>query len=124
MVLKCQGSIVSKISSYQVHAFSRWGIGVPLSCENNYLSSLLSRVFIKVLLGGKSFGVGGDGKKLHLHELLGRSGGMPPGKILKSGLLGMHFQHSAAKMRVCEQNRDIIKFWLFHSVTAHEYSIF
>ena len=49
---------------------------------------------------------------------------MPPRKILKSGLLGMHFQHSAAKMRVFEQNTDIIKFWLFYSVTAHEYSIF
>ena len=62
--LDCQGSIVSKISSYQVHAFSSWGIQVPLACINSHLSSLLSSVFIKVLLGGKSFGVGGDGKKL------------------------------------------------------------
>ena len=45
------------------------------------------------------------------------------GKILKSGPLRMHFQHSGAKIRVLEQDRDIIKFWLFYSVTAHEYSI-
>ena len=49
LVLNCQGCIVSKISSYQVHAFNRWGIVVPLVCENSYVSSLLSRVFIKVL---------------------------------------------------------------------------
>ena len=49
---------------------------------------------------------------------------MPPGKIFKSELLGMHFQHSAAKIRVFEQNTDIIKVWLFYSVTAHKYSIF
>ena len=96
-----------------MHLVCRWGIGVPLACENSYLSSLLSRVFIKVLLGGESFGVGGDGKNLHLHELLGGSGGMPPGNILKAGLLGVYFQNS-----------DIIKFWLFYSVTAHKYSIF
>ena len=45
------------------------------------------------------------------------------GKILKSGPLRMHFQHSGAKIRVFEQNTDIIKFWLFYSVTAHEYFI-
>ena len=39
------------------------------------------------------------------------------GKILKSGALRMHFQHSGAKSRVFEQNTDIIKFWLFYSVT-------
>ena len=36
---------------------------------------------------------------------------MPPGKILKSGPLRMHFQRFAAKIRVFEQNTDIIKFW-------------
>ena len=45
------------------------------------------------------------------------------GKFLKPGPLRVHFQHSVAKIRVFEQNRDIIKFWLFYSVTAHEYSI-
>jgi len=45
-------------------------------------------------------------------------------KILKSGPLRVHFQHSRAKIRVFEQNTDIIKFWLFCSVTAHEYSIY
>ena len=50
---------------------------------------------------------------------------MPPGKkILKSGPLRMHVQHYGAKVGVFEQNTDITKFWLFHSVTAHEYSIF
>ena len=43
------------------------------------------------------------------------------GKILKSASLRMHFQHSGAKIRVFEQNTYIIKFWFFHSVTAHEY---
>ena len=35
------------------------------------------------------------------------------GKILKSGLLRIHFQHSGAKIRVFKQNTDFIKFWLF-----------
>ena len=35
---------------------------------------------------------------------------MPPGKILKSGPLRVHFQHSGAKIRVFEQKIDIIKF--------------
>ena len=39
------------------------------------------------------------------------------GKHLKSGPLRMHFQHSGAKIRVFEQNANIIKFWLFYSVT-------
>ena len=47
-----------------------------------------------------------------------------PGKILKSGPLRMHFQHSGAKIGVFEQNTNITKFWLFHSARAHEYSIF
>ena len=46
-------------------------------------------------------------------ELLGGLRGMPPGKILKSGPLRMHFQRFAAKIRVFEQNTGIIKFWLF-----------
>ena len=29
----------------------------------------------------------------------------------------MHFQHSGTKIRVFERNTDIIKFWLFYSVT-------
>ena len=31
-------------------------------------------------------------------------------KILKSGPLRMHFKHSGVKIRVFEQNTDIIKF--------------
>ena len=37
---------------------------------------------------------------------------MPSGKILRSGALRVHFQHSGAKIRVFEQNTDIINFWL------------
>ena len=37
----------------------------------------------------------------------------PWGKILKSGPLTMHFQHSGAKIRVFEQNTDIIEFGFF-----------
>ena len=43
----------------------------------------------------------------------GPSRGMPPGKILKSGPLRVHFQPSAAKIRVFEQNTDIMKFFFF-----------
>ena len=42
---------------------------------------------------------------------------------VKSWPLRMHFQHSGAKIRVFEQNTDIIKFWFFYSLTAYEYSI-
>ena len=35
----------------------------------------------------------------------------------------MHLQHSGAEIRLFEQNTDIIKLWLFYSVTEHEYSI-
>ena len=38
---------------------------------------------------------------------------MPFGKILKSGHLGVHFQHSGAKIRVFERKTVSIKFWLF-----------
>ena len=37
------------------------------------------------------------------------------GKFLKPGPLRVHFLHSVAKIRVFEQNTDIIKFWLFFS---------
>ena len=36
------------------------------------------------------------------------------GKNLKTGLLRMYFQHSGAKIRVFEQNTDIIKFFGQH----------
>ena len=53
-------------------------------------------------------------------SLQGSSEACPP-ENLKSGPLRMHFQHSGAKIRVFEQNTDIItKFWLFYSATAHE----
>ena len=39
--------------------------------------------------------------------------GHAPGKILKSGLFTVHFQHSGAKIRVFEENTDSIKFWRF-----------
>jgi len=46
--------------------------------------------------------------------------GMPLGKILKSGPLRVHFQHSGTKIRVFEQNTDIIKFWLFFRLISKE----
>ena len=45
------------------------------------------------------------------------------GKILNSGSLRMHFQHSGVKLRVFEQKTNIIKFRLFYLVTRLEYSI-
>ena len=36
----------------------------------------------------------------------------------------MHFLHSEARIRVFEQNTNIIKFWLFYSGIVHEYSNF
>lgn len=38
----------------------------------------------------------------------------PPQNFFKSGPLRMHFRHSGAKVRVLEQNIDIIKFLLFY----------
>ena len=46
--------------------------------------------------------------KCQKRKLLGKSGGMPPGRILKSGHLRVHFQHAGAKIRVFEQNTDSI----------------
>ena len=43
------------------------------------------------------------------------------GKMMKSGPLRRQFQHSGAKIGMLNRT-DIIKFWLFYSVTAHEYS--
>ena len=48
-------------------------------------------------------------------SFLGGLGACSPRKILKSGPHRMHFQHSGAKIRVFEQNTDVIKFWLFYS---------
>ena len=39
---------------------------------------------------------------------LGESRGIPPEKILKSGPLEVHFQHSGEKIKVFEQNTDIL----------------
>ena len=50
----------------------------------------------------------------------GPSRGMPAGKLLKSGPLRVHFQHSGAKTIAFEQNTDIIKFWLFWGVISKE----
>ena len=38
---------------------------------------------------------------------------MPSEKILRSGPLRVHFQHSGAKIRVFVHNTDITEFWLF-----------
>ena len=74
----------------------------------------------RFLIGGKSFGVGRELEKtypatcMHWIESVssyreGLCRGMPPGKILKSGPLRVHFQHSGAKIGVffwwgCQQN--------------------
>ena len=65
----------------------------------------------------KSFGVGGEGKnsctgatcKGQKHKLLGGYRGMSSRNILQSGPRRLHFQNSGAKIRVFEQNTDIIK---------------
>ena len=48
---------------------------------------------------------------------------MLPRKMMTSRPLKMHFHHPRTKIRVSERNTDIIKFWLFYSVTAHEYVV-
>ena len=48
----------------------------------------------------------------------------PPGKFMKSMPLRIHFQHSGAKIRVFEQDTDIIRFCLFYWVTARRWIIF
>ena len=68
------------------------------------------RVFNKILSTWQKLWSRWRGKKL-------------PAKAWVSGPPRMHFQHSGARIRVFEQNTDIIKFWLFYSVTAHEYFI-
>ena len=42
----------------------------------------------------------------------------PPGKFMKSMPLRIHLQHSGAKIRVFEQDTDIIRFCFFYWVTA------
>ena len=59
-------------------------------------------------------------EKAHTCEPVPGTCPSPPRKLLKSGSLRIHFQHSGAKIRVFEQNTDIIKFWLFYSATTHE----
>ena len=51
-----------------------------------------------------------------LHLFLGQSRGIPPpppGKFMKSRRLRIHFKHSGAKIRVFEQNTDILNFRFF-----------
>ena len=48
----------------------------------------------------------------------------PPGKFMESMPLRIHFQHSGAKIRVFEQDTDIIRFWFFCWVTARRWIIF
>ena len=48
---------------------------------------------------------------------------MFPRKMMTSRPLKMHFHHPRTKIRVSERDTDIIKFWLFYSVTAHEYVV-
>ena len=69
------------------------------------------RVFSKILSRWRRKKTRGKGAACQCPKLL------VTGKILKSGPLRMHFQHSGAKIRVFEENTDIIKFWLFYSVT-------
>ena len=63
------------------------------------------RTYTTVHLGEGFFGVMGG----CVSYKRGPSRGMPPGKILKSGPLRVHFQPSGAKIRVFEQNTDIMK---------------
>ena len=72
------------------------------------------RFSIRFYLGGKSFAVGGEGKKLQQTPTCEHQRCKFLEKILKSGPLTMHFQHSGTKIRVFEQHTDI-KFWLFYS---------
>ena len=48
----------------------------------------------------------------------------PPGKFMKSMPLRIHFQHSGAKIRVFEQDTDIIRFCFFYWVTARRWIFF
>ena len=75
-----------------------------------YCSHHFHRVFTKILSRWQKLWSRWRRKKLVVKSQVS-------GKFLKSGPLRMHFQHSGAKIRVFEQNTDIIKFWLFSSVT-------
>ena len=96
----------------------RWWLRLNLTCW--WYNYSLAGFSITFLVGGKSFGKGGEGKNVkRRHNLAPVSG-----KILKSGPLRMHFQHSRAKIRVFEQNTDIIKFWLFFIRWQHMNTLF
>ena len=88
------------------------------------------KVFNKVLSRGQKLWSRRWRKKLVPTAWVSRgSSGLPPPppprKIVQSGPLKMHSQHSGAKIRVFEQNPDIIKLKrLFCSATVHEYSFF
>ena len=83
-----------------------WTVKMPLWFYFTFVcyecSHGLSGFSIRFQVGGKTFGVGGGRKSLHLFCRV----------VLKSGPLRIHFQHSAAKLRGFEQNTDMIKFWL------------
>ena len=79
-----------------------------------YILHFNPRSSIRFYLGGKSFGVGRERKNLRQRPTCERQKCTFLEKILKSGPLRMHFQHSGAKIRMFEQNTDI-KLWLFYS---------
>ena len=91
-----------------------------MSKENVCVHRLAGNWFF-FTFGCYEYSHGLPGKSLHL--FLGWSSHMPqppppPRKFLKSGSLRIHFQHSRAKIRVFEQNTDVIKFWLFYSAKS------
>ena len=69
-----------------------------------YILHFNPRFSIRLYLGGKRFGIGGEGKKLQQTSTCECQRCKFLEKISKSGPLRMHFQHSGAKIRVFEQN--------------------
>ena len=102
-----------QVSNYGVCLLAQASLHYYHLCRK-YILHFNTRFSIRFYLGGKSFGIGEEGKKLWQRPTCERQSCKFLEKILKSGPLRMHFQHSGAKMRVFEQNRDI-KFWLFYS---------
>ena len=61
---------------------------------------------IRIWVGGKTLGAGGEwNTRAEGARFSGGPGVFSPGKFQKFGPLRMHFLHSRARIRVCEQNR-------------------
>ena len=83
----------------------------PLDCSSELKTTLRLRVFNKVLSRWQKLWNRRRRKNLRRKwELLWGCGGMLPGKILKSGPVRVHFQHSGAKLECLNRTQTSLNF--------------